>query len=399
MKKIIFVLEYMLLFLITLQFGTVYSIFEGYTRFITYIPILLLMLLLFVNRKFIKPIHVIPVAIYLLGAIFPFFTSPSKGQFTLCYLLFLPAMWLLLNALRCKGDKYVRSFLLKYSDIIVVLAIVSLIMWWLCSILQFVPPTGVMPYEWGKDEGFIPAYYGIYFETQEFHIGGFSIFRNTGIFYEGPFHNMILCCALLIEYYCRCKPSKFRITILVVAIVTTFTTTGMFFLLIFGSYYLLRKVSNAGCLVFTLFPMILTFSYIGGNYLLELKKETGEGSYNTRMETIIVDIETGLANPVFGVGLVGGEFKGVNKFHADQSNSLFYLFAQGGTYALILYVGTLLYIPFLYYKRTGDIRRMFIMLLFFIVFTVTLSLYTYLVLMFMAWGLSDMNKNKSRVVK
>lgn len=401
MNKVFSILEYFLLLLIVLQFGCVYGIFEGFNRFVVYTPIFLAILLLFFLRKHIRFSHLKLVVLYLLGSMIPFITSPPEGyiEFIQKFILFLPLMFLLLSVLRSYGDGVVRSFLLKYSDIVFVIAIISLIMWLCGSVLHIISPTGILPYEWAKSKPVIPSFYGVYFETQTAKIAGLSICRNTSIFYEGPYYNMILCTAFLIEYYCRLGKNKYRMILLAITIISTITTTGMFFLLAFGAYHLYTKIQKSGCLLFMLLPLILICTYWGGSYLLESKQKDGEGSYNTRLETIMVDIETGFAHPLWGVGFMNGDFEGTNKFHEDQSNSLFYLFALGGIYGLALYVGALLIIPYINYKRNGDSRYFFIMLLFFCVFAMTLSLFSYLVLLFIAWNLSNLNKRNQSLVR
>ena len=83
----------------------------------------------------------------------------------------------------------------------VIIAVASLVMWFLCSILQVVPATSFFPYEWGSSIDFIPTYWGVYFETQSIAPLGEKIWRNTGIFNEGPMYNMALCVAFIIEYF------------------------------------------------------------------------------------------------------------------------------------------------------------------------------------------------------
>lgn len=122
-------------------------------------------------------------------------------------------------------------------------------------------------------------------------------------------------------------------------------------------------------------------------------KTGGDNSIKSRTEDIITCIEVGMKHPILGVGLVttkedklvweGKEF--------GYSNSIFAIFARGGLYALSLYLIALILIPYLYYKKHRDKKLLFTMLCFFIVFSFTNSYAKYLTLIFLAWGLSNIN--------
>ena len=71
-----------------------------------------------------------------------------------------------------------------------------------------------------------------------------AIWRNTGIFNEGPMYNMVLCMALTIECFIRPIKSKVKICILIITIISTLTTTGQLFLLLLGGYFLYKRMSN-----------------------------------------------------------------------------------------------------------------------------------------------------------
>ena len=95
---------------------------------------------------------------------------------------------------------------------------------------------------------------------------------------------------------------------------------------------------------------------------------------------------------MLGVGLTLRE--GESLWHGKtlgRSNSLFAVFARGGLFVLILYIGALLLIPYLYYRKYKDPKWLYAMFCFFLVFTVTVSFLNYLTLLFIAWGMSNIN--------
>lgn len=310
------------------------------------------------------------------------------------YVLILPLLWMYLSHRKEFGSSVYNSLFLKYSNVMVIIAVASLVMWFLCSILQVVPATSFFPYEWGSSIDFIPTYWGVYFETQSIAPLGEKIWRNTGIFNEGPMYNMALCVAFIIEYFIQPFRSKTKLWILVIAIFTTFTTTGQFFLMGIGIWSVFNRMGRRyRILLLLVVPILLYFGYVVAGMLLANKKATGgEDSMNLRTEDITWCMEAGMEHPMLGVGLTLRE--GESLWHGKtlgRSNSLFAVFARGGLFVLILYIGALLLIPYLYYRKYKDPKWFYAMFCFFLVFTVTVSFLNYLTLLFIAWGMSNIN--------
>lgn len=310
------------------------------------------------------------------------------------YVLILPLLWMYLSHRKEFGSSVYNSLFLKYSNVMVIIAVASLVMWFLCSILQVVPATSFFPYEWGSSIDFIPTYWGVYFETQSIAPLGEKIWRNTGIFNEGPMYNMALCVAFIIEYFIQPFRSKTKLWILAIAIFTTFTTTGQFFLMGIGIWSVFNRMGRRyRILLLLVVPILLYFGYVVAGTLLANKKTTGgEDSMNLRTEDITWCMEAGMEHPMLGVGLTLRE--GESLWHGKtlgRSNSLFAVFARGGLFVLILYIGALLLIPYLYYRKYKDPKWFYAMFCFFLVFTVTVSFLNYLTLLFIAWGMSNIN--------
>lgn len=310
------------------------------------------------------------------------------------YVLILPLLWMYLSHRKEFGSSVYNSLFLKYSNVMVIIAVASLVMWFLCSILQVVPATSFFPYEWGSSIDFIPTYWGVYFETQSIAPLGEKIWRNTGIFNEGPMYNMALCVAFIIEYFIQPFRSKTKLWILAIAIFTTFTTTGQFFLMGIGIWSVFNRMGRRyRILLLLVVPILLYFGYVVAGTLLANKKAIGgEDSMNLRTEDITWCMEAGMEHPMLGVGLTLRE--GESLWHGKtlgRSNSLFAVFARGGLFVLILYIGALLLIPYLYYRKYKDPKWFYAMFCFFLVFTVTVSFLNYLTLLFIAWGMSNIN--------
>ena len=390
------ILEYLLVFCIILEFNTPYLIFPEVKRMIQVFPIFILLgLLIISNYSITKKVNIL-VFIYLVGALFSMLALRDHNypSYIIRYVLILPLLWMYLSHRKEFGSSVYNSLFLKYSNVMVIIAVASLVMWFLCSILQVVPATSFFPYEWGSSIDFIPTYWGVYFETQSIAPLGEKIWRNTGIFNEGPMYNMALCVAFIIEYFIQPFRSKTKLWILAIAIFTTLTTTGQFFLMGIGIWSVFNRMGRRyRILLLLVVPILLYFGYVVAGTLLANKKATGgEDSMNLRTEDITWCMEAGMEHPMLGVGLTLRE--GESLWHGKtlgRSNSLFAVFARGGLFVLILYIGALLLIPYLYYRKYKDPKWFYAMFCFFLVFTVTVSFLNYLTLLFIAWGMSNIN--------
>ena len=390
------ILEYLLVFCIILEFNTPYLIFSEVKRMIQIFPIFILLgLLIISNYSITKKVNIL-IFIYLAGALFPMLVLRDHNYpaYIIRYVLILPLLWMYLSHRKEFGASAYCSLFLKYSNVMVVIAAVSLVMWLLCSILQIVPVTLFFPYEWAPGIDFIPTYWGIYFETQFIAPLGEKIWRNTGIFNEGPMYNMVLCVAFIIEYFIQPIRSKTKLWILAITIFTTFTTTGQFFLIGMGIWSVFNKIGRKyRILLLFVGPVLLYLGYVTAGTLLENKMETGgEVSMDLRTEDITWCMEAGMEHPMLGVGLILRE--GESLWHGKtlgRSNSLFAVFARGGLFVLSLYIGALFLIPYFYYRKYKDLKWFYTMVCFFLVFIITISFLKYLTFLFIAWGLSNIN--------
>lgn len=402
------ILEYFLMLLLIIEFNTAYLSLPMVSPIIYNALLLILIILILFRAKSIKIDYTIFLII--IGGLFPMLNiaEGSFGKYVRLYMVFFPLCLIYLSTLMSNSYDKAKNLLLKFSNIILVVAIVSLFFWILGSQLNIISYTFVVPNIWGT-ERFIPTYYGLYFETQEvltISSGTESTVRNSGIFNEAPMYNMMLCTALAVELFIREHISKFRVIVLVCTIFTTYSTTGYIFLIMVSVLILLtnKKMTNRRLLII-LFPFILGGGYYMTSKVLESKKDTGEGSYISRGSDILRCIDVGLENPILGVGIMhGGREYGSKKNNFGYSNSLFGTFAHGGFYFLSLYIILLLVLPFLIYKQINELWWILVYLGYFVLFTFTVSQYKYCTIFFMAysyayWNVIAHNKHtKSQIV-
>lgn len=123
-----------------------------------------------------------------------------------------------------------RDFLKAYSNVIVILALSSLIIWSLGSCLDLLPGKIPARYIWASRNRLCYNYYNIYFEvlTQELNINGVYVVRNTGVFTEAPGFATVLIYALGIELYAFRENRNYRrIGLLALTLITTISTKGL----------------------------------------------------------------------------------------------------------------------------------------------------------------------------
>ena len=393
-------LEYALIICIILDFNTVYMASPIFKQAVRILPVPVLLYLIMITPQMLsKKINAFIIA-YLIGALFPMLNigSDSYMGYIKTYIIILPLFWVYLSKRKAKGCNAYLSLFFKYSNVMTLFAGASLVMWLLCSILQIIPMTNLVPYAWGDGIQFVPSYYNIYFETQTANLFGESIIRNDSFFNEGPMHNMALCVALTIEYFMRTKKSKMRITILSISIITTLTTTGQLFLLALLTWHVFNiSTKRYRALIVILAPIIIFAVYTIVTIVMDFKdsEALGESSVLSRAKDIQNCIEAGIKHPILGVGIV--QSKDIILWHGYQlgySNSFFAVFARGGLYTLTLYLGSLLIIPLIYYRKYKQLNWLLTMFFFFGIFAITVSFLRYLTLLFMAWGLSNLDFNK-----
>lgn len=392
-QGIISFFEYLLMLMIILEFNTPYIYFPLIKNLVNFFIIIsALVLLLFHWRNLSLEIFAFAFLL-LIGAIFPFM-HVYEGRITSyikIYFIIFPLLFLLLASYITSQGLDINRLMSKFSNIVFSIAVISISFWLFGSILGYVESTAVIPNSWGGDH-FIPTYYGLYFETQEATASeGIGILvRNSGIFNEGPMYNMILCTSLAYEIFLNGTTRLFKIVTIVIAILTTVSTTGfIFLLLLFSVKGYMALSSKYGLQMVLLFPVILFLGIVAISTVLDNKKEKGEGSYNSRSRDITKCIEVGIEHPVTGVGIFfNSEENSSDNRSFGYSNSLFGTFAHGGFYFLFLYLIPLFVMPIFVFFKNGDSQFLMMLLSFFLLFSFTVSQYRVLTVFMLSYSLS-----------
>lgn len=280
------------------------------------------------------------------------------------------------------------QLLIKYKDLIVIIAVISLFFWLFGSQLGLISPTGTIISTWTSTSGTtkqVSSYYGIYFESQStssfLNLISQTTCRNTAIFTEAPMCNFHMCIALIIElFYCK-KVSKVKCTILVLTILTTFSTTGYCMMIIaFVAKYIFSKGINrfSSILKVAIIPVILVVGIILLQILFLDKMDTGSGV--SRASDFATGFQAWLEQPLFGYGYGASTY--YHSVHYGYSNSITPILGYGGIF---------LAIPYLYFMikwvyrcvKERDMQKFLLFANFMFLFLITIVSFRFLTMFFL----------------
>lgn len=269
-------------------------------------------------------------------------TKMNAGIFIKLFVLAAPAMFLLFVELHRKGRLMV--LMSRFVDLICILAVISLAFWYLGVIAKVIAPDMYIEINWGNfryAEGFFGIHYAFQLDTTFFPDA--YIYRNSGIFAEAPMFNLWLDFALAIELFLKEKPSKFRVALLIVTILTTMSVTGILFIVLcMGLSALVRyrqmQRFNKGMLMILALVAIPAATIVLIQSLI-LKGDTN--SFEMRLSDYSAGARLWIEYPLFGAGF--GNLKALQSYLYNPdgafgfSNSIMAVLSTGGAWMALLY--------------------------------------------------------------
>ena len=275
------------------------------------------------------------------------------------------------------------SIFASYINVIFIIALISIFFWIFGSYLHWIHPTGKYWSNWAhysiKRYNYKPSYLNIYFETQVLK----GVIRNSAIFAEAPMASLTFSIGLTLEnlFGKQNKYHKLKSTVLILAILTTLSSTGYICIIINLVYLLLLKTHNTK--YSSLIIGILLFIgviVIGGIIIEKLHSHSGSSrSKDYRNAFLVVK-----KYPIFGVGFGNGlKFKdGIGKF--GYSNSFGRILGEGGLYMSILY-----WLPFIksfiVALKDKNLQRLFFAVIVTFLFVTTIFVNSYLMYFLLAF--------------
>ena len=245
----------------------------------------------------------------------------------------------------CENDKH--STFKFYVDLIFYISVVSLFLWFFGSLLGIIHPSGTVLSTWTGSEQklLVNNYFYIHFEPQKAKIMFLGqITRNSSLFVEAPMFSFHLCTALLYELFAVPKSNYKRVTVIMLAIITTIAITGYIIAAIaITSKYIItgKKKGISKVLKVMALPVIVFALFIIINNLLTLKMNSFSGS--VRLDDFSAGFKAWMVSPVFGNGY--NNMKSIQQYMSSFrlnnmgfSNSPMLVLAYGGLYMAIPYM-------------------------------------------------------------
>ena len=265
-------------------------------------------------------------------------------------LLFLTLSFPLLLIL-FQNKENIMLFLKALSNLMFIIALVSLFLWIFTNIIGVVNASGVYSNDvipWGYNV--YATVHNIYFYIENYivqsNIFGVSV-ANTAIFTEGPMYAYLLIIALFYEMNFYKKPNKYKMLVIMVTSFTVFSDNayiGVFFCIAFY-WFLHHGNSSSSRLIIAATVLVLGITVV--SFVLYQKSIVKSTSFFIRLDDMFANLRAFLHHPLLGVGF--NNAKGLDIYRKrsyiiDSSNSsgLLSIFAYGGITWGIWYI-----IPFI----------------------------------------------------
>lgn len=410
-KGIFAVLEYIVAIFMVLECRSVYLYSIGrefYIMQILGISMIVLFLANLVSKK-IKWQNITLNYKFILGlTVYNFIfviVHKMMGNELVRFLYIFEAMFLMLYIYYKSDCENITRLLKKIVNVIIIISLISLFFYTFGSILDLIPTTGNFKITWGdfgNKEYVIDSYLDVHFNIQKIDVLGMNVYRNTGIFTEGPMFALNLVIALAVQLFVIKEKKWLKILIIVITIFTTLSTAGILGCILCGVLYLLgnqkikeliKKTMNRKkkILICTLIVALVAVTTIG---LLSKKMQTA--SYSTRIDDYIASILAWKDHIIFGNGIFNeqaiiqymSETRSVN---TGISNSIATTLANGGVYLATIYLysfGAMIK----NYKKSKDINMLFFFIVMIFLSITTVFQYTITMINIMAFSLAIYNK-------
>lgn len=348
------------------------------------------------NKTIFLKISMLTLFVMIYNMMFIFFNGENQKTFIFRFIFILGT--LMIYSIYSLSINGYNKILVKISEIIVVLSIISLIFYLFATCLGVIKPNSTVTLKWGTIRD-IPSYWGLYYNTQWVNFNGIPIIRNTGVFTEAPMYSFALSISLAIELFVIKDKRVKNILILCITALTTFSTTGIVTNLMMICIYIIatKSISTVFMILkISILPIVITISLLVGSLFIIDKIESSSnnkyGSFNIRMDDFKVGYEAWRENKLIGHGYDRHDktktYMGLLRVNDNGGSSgLMMILPQGGVYLLSIYLIPLI-ISLYHGFKIKDIKIVIIGLIITLLFTFTQIQYRYIIMYFLAIGWS-----------
>lgn len=279
-----------------------------------------------------------------------------------------------------------------FVNIIFVLALISLFFYIFGTILGWIPY--IKYYDsatvgWSSYWGY-KSYYGVYYDGQTAWFLGHNILRNASLFAESPIFASILTIALYITMVVF-KEMSYRTYVIILAMITTFSTTSLAIGSLIIFYHIYEKhLKNKKLII--LMPIIFVIAVWVAFLIIADKLMTNNISGSIRIDDIIACFLSWKSSPFIGNGYSNIKalepFRSVIRNNAGNSCGIGAILSDGGIILGIWYVLPMIMAAFNILKKK-NIEYNFLVMLIFVIFFIMIIHYTILgiFLVAMSWSI------------
>lgn len=380
--------EYMIALALVLNCQSIWTASPVFSSSLFYFNLLLIGVgslgILILKKLSIKHLYVFIFTLLYLS-IYYFVTPVNKNA----YLGLILVIYTLLLVMLCDSTE-IQNILLAYSNLVMIVAVISLFFWFFGTLMHVISPTGDIISTWSNTGQAVSqrSFFNVYFETQ---MDASSFLRNSSIFTESPMAGFNFSTALLINLFIKQRSNLINFLILSIAVLSTHSTaaylvlfSAVFYLLYFNSKKDLRQLAYYFSLV--IIP-VMAFVIFG---MLQNKFATMSGGL--RSDDYKVGIAVWKDYPFFGCGfnndqLIQTYMNSWRSINIGFSNSITYVLATGGIFLFGIYI-----VPFclgiVSSIKRGNIKLLFFCFSVFISWAVLIVPYNYIIVTILLFILS-----------
>lgn len=387
---LITVLEYILM-LFVLLYSSMWALFttaNGNTFFRLSYPLLAVLIFLRLRgRAILAPRwkRLVLIAVFL--ALYAVFTRYNLARFGLYYVI--PLLMLMLYIGLTDDRQACLSLLYKLSDIVIVLAVISLFCFIFGTCLGVLPGRSTVTYNWAQATRTCGTYFHLYYESQSIIFLGRDLVRNCGLFMEAPGFAIFLVYSAAVELLLRKKLRLLPCAILCVTALTTFSAKAILLVVLTcGLRYMIERSRTILGHRFKLVVLPAVLVAVAMLAVVLIADKMTSASFFIRFDDVQACIKTWLTRPIFGTGYWNDEsvvpfFSFAGRYNDGLSMGFAVILAQGGLYLFALYL-----LPMIFcIRRFHGVDRAYIAA-FFLVYTglmlITNMPYSYLALFIIA---------------
>ena len=316
-------------------------------------------------------------------------SNSIRGFASILIFVIMPLVFIVVRKAGAQ-DRYITAFV----DIMSIIAVISIAVWILGPVFHLIEPNCTIISAWSGNGRIrnVVGYFNLSYNTQWQNLPtGAGVYRNTSIFAEAPMYSYALCCALIAEIYFRDQVLRFnRCIVLTIAILTTFSSTGIIFLLGIGLSLALGRVHSAekNVRIFLSLLLVILFIFFSILALIVLDNKLQSSSGSTRLDDFVAGYRAWSHSPIFGYGFDNADVvkKYMSAFRADNlgfSSGLFQILVLGGLVLLMPYV-----ISFYGLFRTAISRSWIVVLLLMFLMVITVVPFLPLSFFMLSFGVS-----------